>query len=113
MNAADLGLQVMDGMMVSLKEMLPNAPEEFWTKLRANIKADELVDMVVPIYAKHLDETHLDAMITFYASPAGQHFIAKQPLIVQESMLAGSKWGETIAQRAIDQLKAEQEPDGD
>jgi len=108
MRAADLGLQVIDGMIGGMKEALPAAPDEFWTSFRQKIKASDLVDMLVPVYAKHLDTADIDELIRFYRTPAGQRFLDKQPVILEESMAIGEKWGEQLAARAVEDLQKTQ-----
>src|SRR4051794_13558331 len=77
--ASKLGMQVIDEMMRNFKESLPNVPDEFWTSFRAKVKPDDLVDMVVPIYEKHLTEEDVDGLIAFFNSPVGRRFVEKQP----------------------------------
>ena len=103
--AGNLGVQVIDGLMGNMKQALPNVPAEFWTEFRKSVKPSEMIDLVVPIYAKHLEESDIDELIRFYGSPTGKRFVAQQPLILQDSMMAGQKWGEALAQRALDTLQ--------
>jgi len=103
--AGNLGVQVIDGLMGNMKQALPNVPAEFWTEFRKSVKPSEMIDLVVPIYAKHLEESDIDELIRFYGSPTGKRFVAQQPLILQDSMLAGQKWGEALAERALDKLQ--------
>lgn len=103
MRAGDLGMQTVDAMIDAMKDAI-QAPDEYWTSFRQKIKADDLVDMLVPVYAKHLDSADIDELIRFYRSPAGQRFLDKQPAILQESMVIGQKWGEQLAMRAIEDL---------
>ena len=110
MRAGDMGLQMVDGMIGNMKQLLPGAPDEFWTKFRQKIKGSDLIDLLVPVYAKNLDAADVEALIQFYRSPTGQRFIEKQPIILQESMVVGQKWGEQLAAQAIKELQATQQP---
>jgi hypothetical protein len=103
--AGALGMQMIDQMMGSFKESMPDVPEEFWTGVRAKFKPDDLVDLVAPIYAKHLTDSDVDELITFFSSPAGKHFVEKQPLILADSMKVGQEWGERIAADVISDLQ--------
>jgi len=47
---------------------------------------DELLDDMAGIYQRHVSRSDVDAMITFYSSPAGQHLLDAQPLILKEYM---------------------------
>lgn len=106
--AADAGMQVLNGMLPALKQMAPNAPDEFWTEFMSEIHPETMIDMIVPIYQRHYSEEDVQAAIDFYTSPAGKRFIAKQGVVMQESMQAGQQWGEQVARRAIDKLRARQ-----
>ena len=44
----------------------------------------EMVDDMTAIYQKHLSKEDVDAYITFYKSPAGQHLLDEQPAIMKE-----------------------------
>ncbi|HET8541352.1 MAG TPA: DUF2059 domain-containing protein [Anaeromyxobacter sp.] len=105
--AGQLGVQTAQQMMVSLRPLIPKAPESFWREFAARLDPDELVEMVVPIYAKHLSAQDVKDLIAFYQSPAGKHLTAAQPLILQESMAAGQAWGQKIAQDLVRTAKAQ------
>jgi len=47
---------------------------------------EEMMEDMVPIYQRHMSKTDVDAIIRFYASPAGQHLLDQQPVMIQESM---------------------------
>ena len=104
--AGDLGVQVMDGMLESMKASAPHVDDDVWAALRAELNPDELVDLVVPVYLKHIEEKDLDELIRFYRTPAAQRFVQKQGVVMTESMAAGQKWGELIAERAAAKIHA-------
>ena len=104
--AGKLGKQVMDGMMDQFKGM-PGMSPEFVKKFKAMAKPEALVDMIVPIYMKHLDEKTLDAAIAFYKTPEGRALIKAQPKIVQESTAAGTVWGRELAAKVMRGLRGE------
>lgn len=106
--AGSMGIQMMDQMLVSLKPMAPGLPDAFWEGVKAEFKADDLINMVVPIYAKHLSHDDVKALISFYESPAGKKMIQVQPQIMSESMAVGQAWGEQVAMRVVAKMQAEQ-----
>ncbi len=55
---------------------------------------------MVPIYASHFSQAELEQLVRFYESPLGKRLNEVQPLIVQESMETGQRWGATIG-RAV------------
>ena len=103
--AASLGLQVIDSMMASFKESMPEVPEEFWTGFRAKVKPEALIDLIVPVYEKHLAEADVDELIKFFSSPAGRRFVEKQPLILADTMKEGETWGQNLAKEVLEELK--------
>lgn len=109
MNVDDTALQMVDGMLASMKQASPTIPDDFWTAFRAEIKPDEFLDLLVPIYAENFDEADLDGLLTFYRSPLGKRFIDRQSAVLQQSMAAGQKWGEQLALRAMERMKAKTE----
>lgn len=62
---------------------------------KANAKGG-LVDIIVPIYAKHYSHDEIKELITFYKTDLGKKTIDIMPLIMTESMAAGQKWGQGL-----------------
>ncbi len=111
MRAGDMGVQVVDSMIGSMKGAMPDAPAELWVSFRQKVKSDDLVDMLVPVYAKHLELADVEELIRFYRSPTGQRFLDKQGAIVHESMEVGQKWGEKLAMQVMEEVqKAQRKP---
>jgi hypothetical protein len=70
--------------------------DEFWAEFKKEVRKDgfqDLMDLLVPIYKKHLTEEEIDAITEFYSSEIGRKMIQKFPMISQESMQAGAEWG--------------------
>lgn len=100
---------IVNQMITLFKQQQSNVPAEFWDEFAAEMNKDavgQLVDMLTPIYQKHLTEADLQSVISFYETPAGKKFAEKTPLITQESMLAGQEWGKQIGLRVVEKLKA-------
>jgi hypothetical protein len=47
---------------------------------------DELLDDMTAIYQRHISRSDVDALIAFYSTPAGQHLLDAQPVILKEYM---------------------------
>ena len=75
----------------------------------AEVDADEMIEMVIPIYQKYLTEEDIQAINAFYNTPEGKKLIRVQPAIVQESVQAGQQWGEELARRVIEKYEEEYE----
>ena len=104
--AAKLALQSMEQMMPSQRAANPQVPAAFWDAFLAHARRDvpQLVDSLIPVYAAHFTKAELDQLVRFYESPLGRRLSAAQPLITQESMQAGQRWGARIGGEVGDSL---------
>lgn len=95
--------------MISMfKQQQSNVPEEFWNELSAEMNRDvtnQLLNLLVPVYQKHLTEQDILGVVAFYKTPVGKKFAEKTPLITQESMTAGQEWGKEIGLKIVQKLK--------
>jgi uncharacterized protein len=105
--AARLGLLSVDQLIASYKTAMPQVPPRFWEDLRAQLNEQALIELLVPVYDKHLSHEDIKAMITFYQSPAGQRVTSALPDIQRDSLVAGQRWGLHIAQQIDEHLKKE------
>lgn len=96
---ADMGAQMLERAIAQV-EAQPDAPPGFGDEFRALAAKDNLVDRLVPIYVKHLSDADLDGAIAFYKTAAGRDLAKAQPLILEESLEAGTEWGKDLAQKA-------------
>lgn len=77
-----------------------NVPAELWDGLEKEFmltSMNDLVDLLTPVYQKHLTQSDLESIIAFYESPAGARFASKTPFIMEESMQVGQQWGQKVA----------------
>ena len=105
--AANLGVQAADQMIASMRGAMATVPDKFWTEFRKEINADELVNLIIPVYDKHLTPAELKELIKFYETPVGKKMIAVMPAITAESMQIGQQWGMEVARRARAKLDAQ------
>lgn len=70
---------------------------------------DEFANAVVAVYVSNFTAEELRAATAFYRTPAGQKFLAKNPLVMQQTMVLGQKIGQSIGadirQKMIDELR--------
>ena len=68
-------------------------------------------EILYPIYAKHFTEEDLKKMVEINDTPFGKKMIRVMPMITQEGMQAGQKFGQNlvpkIQQRLLDRFEAE------
>ncbi len=98
---------VVTQMMAMIKQSNPNVPTAIWNDFEQeilNTSLDDLVEMLVPVYQRHLSQEDLKSLIVFYQTPAGKRYAEKTPLIMQESMQVGQQWGLQIGQKVLQKL---------
>ena len=106
-SAQDLGVQMMNQMIPALKNMIPDAPPAFWDDVMQEVNAEELENLLIPVYQKHLTEADVKALNEFYASDVGQKMIKTQPAIMRESMMLGQQWGQQLAQKIVQRYESQ------
>lgn len=99
-----LGSQVVDQLLDSFRQGRQGVPDSFWEELRKEMDVNELTELVVPIYDRHLTHQDVKQLIAFYESPVGRKLLGVQPLIVGESMALGQEWGRAAAERVLKRL---------
>jgi len=107
MQAGENAVAAMKRSIPAMRQAMPQVPEAFWTAFTAEFTPQRMEDLALPIYAKHLTAAEVKALLAFYATPEGASFIRKQPLLQEESMLAGQKLGEQVGREVAERLQAE------
>ncbi|MBL4797363.1 MAG: DUF2059 domain-containing protein [Oleispira sp.] len=102
----EMAIQAMNQMLPVIKKMVPGASDQFWVEFMKEVKPEDLVTMIIPIYQKHFSQEDIDAVNAFYDTKAGQNFISSQPLIMRESMIVGQAWSQAIVQKVIAKAQA-------
>lgn len=94
---------MVDGMKSSMMEQFrrnaPGMPDGMLTELMAELKADDLVESMIPVYSKHFTGADIKQLIAFYQSPFGKKVLREMPQIITESNEVGARWGEGVVQR--------------
>jgi hypothetical protein len=67
-------------------------------------RTDTFVDGLAIVYARNLTIDEMKQLADFYRSPVGQTFLKKMPVIVQESMALGQRFGEEAAGELHDRM---------
>jgi len=92
---------VIDQMVSNYKAERPEVKQEIWDGLGETfhkVGIEELLDLLLPVYQKHLSLEDINNMTAFYQTPTGKRFAEKTPAITQESMQAGQVWGQKIGE---------------
>lgn len=87
---------MLEGMRLSFLKEHPDASPVVLKKLEATmdgvwevVDLDELVQAGIPVYQKYLTHEDTVSLISFYSSPAGQHYLARMPALIREAGEAG------------------------
>jgi len=107
--AVDLAVASMEAAVPVQKASNPRIPAIFWDRFltQARSRRGELETVIAAVYDRHLSSDELRQLIAFYRTPVGKKVIAEMPIIVQESMQAGSAWGAQIGTSVAAQLANE------
>ena len=81
------------------KQNNPQISSEYWDNASKHVDYDELVQKLIPVYSKHFTEQEIVDLLNFYNTSTGKKMIDKMPVILQESMEIGRKWGIELAQK--------------
>ena len=98
-------------MMEVMRSAYPGIENASWDALKdefLNTSSQELVEMLTPVYRKHLTEQDLKDLIAFYQTPAGQKYAAVSPQIMAESMQVGQAWGMSLGEKFAKKLEERQ-----
>ena len=107
--AENMAQQMATQIIPMLKKLVPEAPDRFWDDFFKEINAEQINELIIPIYQKYLTEQDVQAINAFYQSPVGQKLIRVQPQISKESMIAGQLWGQQIAEKVIAKYKQQKQ----
>src|ERR1700728_1028192 len=117
--------EMMKSMMVTMSVQLhkvvhqqmekqSNLPPNFEAKMDKktddifnNFPVDDLIDVMIPVYQKHLTKGDVDAMVAFYSTPTGQKLLKELPAITAESMQAASGIIQKMTVNAMQQVQEE------
>lgn len=100
------GELIMDQLLRALRTSQPGIPAEFWDEMKQAIGSGEFVELLVPLYQKHLSAPDVEAAIAYWTSEPGRRFAAAQPEIMAESEKAGREWALVLLERMKTKLKA-------
>jgi hypothetical protein len=86
---------MLNQMLPALKQQNAKVPKEAWADIQLEFNKScmlGLVDLLTPIYEKHLTIEDIQGVIAFYKTPLGTKFAKKSKIIGKESMPIAQKW---------------------
>ena len=102
--AANVSADALRQIISPLRSGFPQVPDEFWDTFIKEVRSEELIDLVIPIYDKYYTRAEIHDLTTFYKSPVGQKTIKVLPKLSAEAIDAGQEWGRMVADRAMRKL---------
>jgi hypothetical protein len=103
--AAKVSASALKQIIAPMRQAFPQVPEGFWNEFLNEVRADELVDLIVPIYDKYYTRDDIHELTKFYQSPVGQKTVKVLPQLSAEAIDAGQEWGRGVADRAMKKLQ--------
>ncbi|MBC7982410.1 MAG: DUF2059 domain-containing protein [Candidatus Obscuribacterales bacterium] len=99
-------------MAQSIKQARPDVPqrvidvlpEEVGAVFEANMASFN--EIVIPIYHNFFTGLEIKEMIRFYSTELGKKTIRVMPALMQESMLAGQQWGQSLGPKINERVRA-------
>lgn len=99
----------------NLRQTRPDIPDKVIELLPAEVIAtfdenmDSLKNEMIPLYHRHFSAVEIKGLISFYSTDLGQKTVKVMPLLLQEGMVIGQRWGQSLApkvrQRIANKLK--------
>jgi hypothetical protein len=74
----------------------PYFPAAFWTDMLDVFQKTDVVSVFLPVYQQHISEEEMAAVLSFYRTPAGKHFLDAQPQMASEVQQILAKKGRDI-----------------
>jgi hypothetical protein len=96
--------QMLNTMIPQFQQLVPDIPNVFWARFRGKLNIDDLLYACIPAYNKFYTHDEIKQLIEFYESPLGKILVEVTPLLTQETMAIGQKWGEKLGQDIVNEL---------
>jgi len=115
-NAADqlktLGPLLMKQMkpaIVQNRPQIERAYDEIMPKMLESMNSEmsAIMDATAIIYANNFTVEEMRAIAAFYSQPVGQKLLQKMPVVMQQSMQMGQKFGESLARDLDEKMRGE------
>jgi uncharacterized protein len=95
----DMVNQMKTSMMQQFRKNTPGISAEMMDELMTELKAEDLLESMIPVYSKHFTGADIKQLIAFYQSPFGKKVLREMPQIIAESNDVGMRWGEGVVTR--------------
>lgn len=87
-----------DAMVEQLRRQNPKVLEGFWSRFAEGVSdRATLISLYAPIYRHHLAQQDICALVSFYRTPLGAHYLQAGPRIQEAARDAIQAWAATMA----------------
>lgn len=113
-----MGAAMSQMMLQQLRIADPSIPERLIVIAQEEVVAiidaeiGDLMDLIVPLYAKRLTREDVRGLIAFYQSDLGRKAVEVMPAIMQDAMRTGQAWGEQMTPRLIEAMDRRLQKEG-
>ncbi|MFC5499465.1 DUF2059 domain-containing protein [Caenimonas terrae] len=87
------------------QRVLDAVPPRFAAIIRQELGWQKMKPLYVQIYQETFEQQEVDGMLAFYASPAGQAFVNKMPVVMQKSMALSQQMMKSVLPRMQQAMK--------
>jgi hypothetical protein len=96
--------QMLAAMILQFQQLVSGIPNTFWIRFREKLNIDDLLYTCIPVYNKYYTHDEIKQLIIFYESPLGKRLVEVTPLLTQETMTIGQKWGSDLGKDIVNDL---------
>jgi len=73
----------------------------FFEKFNSKISAEQMVDLIVPVYDKYFSDQEIKDLIAFYQTPTGQKMSSVQTQLAADLLKSGQTFGGMIGRQTM------------
>jgi hypothetical protein len=77
---------VRDVISNNIAKMMNQAPTDLQTTLRAKLSVDDIIEKIIPVYAKYYTEEEIEKLLAFYKTELGRKTLETSPKIIEDTM---------------------------
>jgi uncharacterized protein len=78
--------------------------QKYMTQAMNVYNVDDMISDMIPVYQRHFTKDDVHSLTAFYSTPAGQHMLALQPVIMKEYMPVVMKRVQESSAQLTDEL---------
>lgn len=112
---------VVKQMSEAIKKARPDIPPQIFEVLADEVNktiAEEmsvkggLIDLMVLLYHKYFTHDEIKELLAFYQTPLGKKAGSLAPVMSQEGLVIGQRWGESLGPKIAERIKARFKQEG-